>query len=73
MSLTVKQAAEHAAISESLIYAWCKAGVLSHTRLGRPGKRGTIRIDKDELEKFLQTMKVVEVPQEDSSPLEFIK
>ncbi|MCE9567391.1 MAG: helix-turn-helix domain-containing protein [Planctomycetes bacterium] len=63
--LTVKLAAERATVSESLIYAWCKSGLLPHVRLGRPGKRGTIRIDEDEFDNFLQTMKVSEMPQDE--------
>lgn len=72
MQMTVKQAAEHVGVSESLVYAWCKCGMLPHARLGRPGKRGTIRIDQDEFENFLRTMKVSGQPEEDGE-LTFLK
>lgn len=52
-SLTVKEAAAKAHVSPSLIYELCSLGVLPHIRLGRPGKRGCIRIDSDELDGFL--------------------
>jgi len=51
--LTVKQAAERAAVSLSLVYEWVSQGVLPCYRLGKAGKRGCIRIDPVELEKFL--------------------
>ena len=51
--MTAKQAAEQAGVSVSLVYEWCKAGVLSHSRFGRPGKRGTIRIHETDLQAFL--------------------
>jgi len=71
--LTVKQAAERACVSESLVYAWVHSGILPHLRFGRPGRRGTIRIDETEFENLLQTMKVSQMPQEETSPLQFIK
>ncbi len=55
--LTVEQAAEKAGVSKSLIYAWCQIGVLPCYRLGRPGRRGTVRIDPDELAGFLEAMR----------------
>jgi excisionase family DNA binding protein len=57
MKLTPKQAAEKAVVSVSLIYQLCKDGVLVHYRLGRPGKRGRIRIEESDLEAFLETCK----------------
>lgn len=51
--LTVKQAAQLAKISPSLVYAWCRAGLLRHTRLGRPGRRGCVRIAEADLDDFL--------------------
>jgi excisionase family DNA binding protein len=51
--LTVREAAEVARVSESLIYAWCRSGALPHLRLGVPGKRGCIRITPEELRGFL--------------------
>ena len=51
--LTVKSAAKRAGVSASLVYAWCKAGVLKHSRFGRPGKRGCVRIAEADLLAFL--------------------
>lgn len=48
--LTVKQAAQRAGVSASLIYALCAEGRLPHLRLGREGKRGTIRIREADLD-----------------------
>jgi excisionase family DNA binding protein len=55
--LTVKMVAEQAGVSPGLIYELCARGVLPHVRLGRPGRRGTIRIDPDELAAFLAGMR----------------
>lgn len=57
MKLTPQQAAARAVVSLSLIYQWCQDGVLVHYRLGRPGKRGRIRIEESDLEAFLVTCK----------------
>ena len=35
--MTVKQAAAHATVSESIIRAWVASGGLPHYRLGKPG------------------------------------
>lgn len=51
--LTVKQAAERAAVSAALVSGWCNAGLLSHHRLGLPGHRGCIRIAEADLVAFL--------------------
>jgi excisionase family DNA binding protein len=56
--LTVKQAALRASVSESLIYAWCVDGTLSHFRVGRKGKRGGIRILIEDLDAALAAFKV---------------
>jgi excisionase family DNA binding protein len=52
--LTVKQAAERAGISVSLLYELCAAGTIRHTRHGRPGSRGTIRISEEALAEYLK-------------------
>ena len=44
--LSVKQAAERARVSESLIYRWCAERRLRHYRLGGNGRRGRIRAAK---------------------------
>ncbi|MFO0849849.1 MAG: helix-turn-helix domain-containing protein [Gemmataceae bacterium] len=51
--LTVKQAAVRAGVSDSLVYAWCRDGGLRHSRFGRPGRRGCIRIATADLERYL--------------------
>jgi len=51
--MTVKQAADRIGISPSLIYALCHEGILRHTRHGRPGRRGTIRISEDAVREYL--------------------
>jgi excisionase family DNA binding protein len=51
--LTVKRAAQLAGVSPSLVYAWCRAGVLKHSRFGRAGKRGCVRIAEADLDAFL--------------------
>jgi len=56
--LSVRLAAERACVSESLIYAWCADGTLPHTRVGRKGKRGHIRIATEDLDSVLATFKI---------------
>ena len=55
--LTVKQAAKRAGVSSGLVYEWCDCGILPHLRLGRPGKRGAIRIEEADLDAFLASQK----------------
>jgi len=49
--MTAKQAAARAAVSLSLIYAWCRTGMLKHSRFGI--RRGCIRIAESDLLAFL--------------------
>jgi excisionase family DNA binding protein len=51
--LTVAEAAERMGVSDSLVYELCKAGLIRHTRHGRPGKRGCIRIEENDLQAYL--------------------
>ena len=60
--MTVAKAAARAAVSESLIYAWCADGTLPHTRVGRRGKRGHIRIAAEDLDGVLASFKVEAKP-----------
>jgi len=55
--LTVKELASRLGISPSLVYALCDAGVIAHTRHGRPGKRGCIRIEETEAERYREQCK----------------
>jgi len=70
--LTVKQVAERLGISQSLVYEFCREGLLEHTRFGRPGCRGTIRVSEADFEAFLASCKVDEYPSEEG-PLQHIR
>lgn len=50
--LTPQEAAKRLGVSASLIYQLCRELVLKHYRLGGKGKRGRIRIDAEEIERF---------------------
>jgi excisionase family DNA binding protein len=56
--MTVKQAAERMAISESLVYELCACGTLPHVRIGKPGSRGCIRLTEADIQEFLGSQKV---------------
>jgi excisionase family DNA binding protein len=56
--LTVKQAAERAGVSESLVYQWIEERRLPHYRLGGKGKRGKIGISPRDLDAFIQSLRV---------------
>jgi excisionase family DNA binding protein len=56
--LTVKQAAERAGVSDSLIYQWCDERRLVHYRVGGAGKRGKILIDPADLDACMASLKV---------------
>ena len=51
--LSVAQAAERLSVSPALVYGWCNAGVITHHRLGLPGRRGCIRIAEADLDAFI--------------------
>jgi excisionase family DNA binding protein len=48
--LTVKEAAQKAQVSQSLIYTWVKEKRLACFRMGSSGRRGRILIDPVDLE-----------------------
>lgn len=56
--MTIKEAAAHACVSESIIRAWVASGLLAHYRLGAPGKRGKIVIKVEDLDAFLARQRV---------------
>lgn len=56
--LTVKEAAEYAGVSVSLIYSWCEQRRLAHLRLGGRGKRGKIVIRPADLDSFLEEQRI---------------
>ncbi len=70
--LTAKEVAQRIGISVSLVYELCKAGLLQHTRHGRPGKRGCIRIPEDALAAYLARCANAR-PQVDVPPLKHIR
>jgi excisionase family DNA binding protein len=51
--MTVREAALKIGVSASLVYELCRQGVLRHTRHGRPGKRGTIRISEEAVAEYV--------------------
>jgi excisionase family DNA binding protein len=55
--MKVKEAAEQLQVSDSLVYEWCRAGLLPHNRYGKPGNRGTIRIEESDLIEFREKMR----------------
>lgn len=73
MKLTVKEAADRSKLSRSLVYALCAAGVLRHTRHGRLGRRGCIRIDEEALEEYLRACERERGETGDDGPLTFIR
>ena len=56
--MTIRQAAERLEISRSLLYTLCKLGVIRHSRVGRPGKRGSIRIGEEAILEYLRAREV---------------
>lgn len=55
---SVKAAAAHACVCQSIIRQWIAAGTLPHFRLGAPGSRGKIVIAVEDLDQFLAAFKV---------------
>lgn len=70
--MTVRQAAQKLGISLSLVYALCHEGVIHHTRHGRPGKRGTIRISEEALRDYRAGCEPDRQDLGDNGPLQFI-
>jgi excisionase family DNA binding protein len=54
MTYSVKQTADRIGVSASLVYALCRDGVLPHTRHGRAGKRGCIRITEEAVAAYVE-------------------
>jgi excisionase family DNA binding protein len=50
VKLTVKQAAERAGVSPSLVYGWCQEHRLRHYRFGGKGRRGKIMVEECDLD-----------------------
>jgi excisionase family DNA binding protein len=51
--MTVAEASKRIGISASLVYELCRLGMIRHSRHGRPGKRGTIRLSDDAVGEYL--------------------
>jgi excisionase family DNA binding protein len=71
--LTVRKVAEKAGVSTGLVYIWVEKGILPHFRLGKPGTRGTIRINEGDLETFLDLLKRGKMPKESVPPVKKTK
>ncbi len=69
--LTVKAAAARAGISPSLVYELCRLGVIRHSRFGRPGKRGCIRITEEAVDEYIASCQRSEAVTDDG-PLRHI-
>jgi excisionase family DNA binding protein len=73
MLLTVKQVAEKVGVSLSLVYDWCNNGLLPHYRFGKPGRRGKIMVDPDELGGFVASCRREAKPPDTTPSLKHIK
>jgi excisionase family DNA binding protein len=51
--MTVAEASKLIGISASLVYELCRLGSIRHSRHGRPGRRGCIRISEDAIGEYL--------------------
>jgi hypothetical protein len=56
--VTVREAAAHACVCESIVRGWVASGQLPHSRVGTLGKRGKIVIAEEDLDGFLANFKV---------------
>lgn len=65
---TVKTAAEQMGVCPSVVYELVDAGELPSYRIGKPGRRGTIRIAEGDLEAYLESHKKGESPAAVSPP-----
>lgn len=71
--LSVKVAAERLNLSRSLVYELCRLGLLRHTRHGRPGCRGTIRISDEALDDYRVSCEREGGDASDEGALQFIR
>ena len=53
MLITPRQVASRLCISLSLVYQLCRQQQLKHYRFGAEGKRGQIRIEESEVDRYL--------------------
>jgi excisionase family DNA binding protein len=73
MRLSVKQAAERAGVSPAMVYQWCDERRLAHYRCGGEGKRGKIVISEEDLDAFVQSIRVEAAGVSDEGPLRHIR
>ena len=66
--LTVKNVAERAGVSATLVYDWVASGMLTHYRMGRAGSRGGVRVAEADLEAFLLTLRQGPEPRKANPP-----
>lgn len=66
--LTIKEAADRARVSESLVRGWVRDGSLAHFRLGAKGRRGKIAIAAEDLDGLLASFRVVVVVEPQRKP-----
>ena len=69
---TVKQAAVKLGISQSLVYDLVRLGVIPHSRHGRPGKRGCIRLMDTDIEAYRAACRVETTPPLDDSECKYL-
>ncbi|QEL14731.1 helix-turn-helix domain-containing protein [Limnoglobus roseus] len=70
--MTVREAASRIGVSPSLVYELCRLGSLRHTRHGRPGSRGTIRISEEALREYQAGCEREGEAASNDGPLQFI-
>jgi excisionase family DNA binding protein len=65
---TVKQAAERLGVCTSVVYDLVATGALPHYRIGKQGCRGSIRIERVDLEAYLVSQRREEKPKVSNPP-----
>jgi excisionase family DNA binding protein len=73
VKLTIKQAAERAGLSPSLVYGWCQEHRLRHYRFGGKGRRGKIMVEVSDLDTFLEECVVEAGDADEDGPLTHIR
>jgi excisionase family DNA binding protein len=66
--MTPKEAADMLGVSESLVYTWCRNGLLPHYRFGVNGRGGKIMLKEADLQGFVESCRVGE-----EVPLRYLK
>ena len=71
--MTVAEAAKKIGVSASLTYELCRLGMIRHSRHGRPGRRGTIRISEDAVAEYLASAERRDPLPDESRPLKHLR